>query len=103
MELPLTDSGMGDGMILHDELHFHHGHMGQLPSMPEEGGDGDDIMMGLEEDGLGMGMGMKGSLSPDSMEGERDGELDWLEERGRMRGVRGLKAEVQSEDSLLGM
>jgi len=24
--------------------------------MPEEGGDGEDIMMGLEEDGLGMGM-----------------------------------------------
>ena len=103
MEPPLTDPGTGDGMILHDELHFHHGHMGRLPSMPEEGGDGDDIMMGLEEDGLGMGMGMKGSLSPDSTEGERDGELDRLEERGRTRGVRGLKAEVQSDDSLLGM
>ena len=51
-------------MILHDELHHvHHGHLGRLLSMPEEGGDGDDLMMGLEEDGLGgmgMGMGMKG-------------------------------------------
>ena len=41
--------------------------------MPEEGGDGDDLMMGLEEEdglgGMGMGMGMKGSLSPDSTEG----------------------------------
>jgi len=46
---------------------------------------------------------MKGCLSPDSMEGERDGEVDQLEERGRTRGVRGLKAEVQSDDSLLGM
>jgi len=71
--------------------------------MPEEGGDGDDLMMGLEEDGMGMGMGMKGSLSPDSTEGERDGELDRLEERGRTRGGRRLKAEVQSDDSLLGM
>ena len=69
----------------------------------EEDGDGNDLMMGLEEDGMGMGMGMKGSLSPDSMEGERDGELDRLEERGRMRGVMGLKVEVQSDDSLLGM
>jgi len=60
-------------------------------------------MMGLEEDGLGMGMGMKGCLSPDSTEGERDGELDRLEERRRTRGVMGLKAEVQSDDSLLGM
>jgi hypothetical protein len=110
MEPPLTDSSTGDGMILHDELHFHHhghGHMGRLPSMPEEGGgDGDDdLMMGLEE-GMGMGMGMKGSLSPDSAtEGEREGgEVERLvEERGRTRGVRGLKAEVQSDDSLLGM
>ena len=46
--------------------------------MPE-GGDGDDLM----------GMGMKGSLSPDSTEGERDGEVDRLEESGR--GVRGLE------------
>ena len=66
MEPPLTDSAgtAGDGsMILHDELHhFHHGHLGRLPSMPEEGGDGDDLMMGLEEeDGLGgKGMGMRG-------------------------------------------
>ena len=77
--------------------------------MPEEGGDGDDLMIGLEEEdglggmGMGMGMGMKGSLSPDSTEGEREGEVDRLEERGRTRGVRGLKAEVQSDDSLLGM
>ena len=29
--------------------------------MPEEGGNGDDLMMGLEEDdGLVMGMGMRG-------------------------------------------
>ena len=77
MEPPLTDSAgtAGNGsMILHDELHhFHHGHLGRLPSMPEEGGDGDDLMMGLEEEdglgGMGMGMGMKGSLSPDSTEG----------------------------------
>jgi len=54
--------------------------------MLEEGEDRDDIMVGLEEDRLGMGMGMKGSLSPDSTEGERDGELDQLEERGRTRG-----------------
>ena len=74
--------------------------------MPEEGGDGDDLMMGLEEEdrlGMGMGMGTKESLSPDSTEGEREGEADRLEERGRTRGVRGLKAEVQSDDSLLGM
>ncbi|EDR06938.1 uncharacterized protein LACBIDRAFT_294581 [Laccaria bicolor S238N-H82] len=115
MEPPLSDStptagGDGSNMILHDELHhFHHGHghMGRLPSMPEEGGDdGDDLMMGLEDDmGLGgMGMG-KGSLSPDSMEGEREeqGGEGLVEERGRTRGVRGLKAEVQSDDSLLGM
>ena len=107
MEPPLTDSAgtAGDGsMILHDELHhFHHGHLGRLLSTPEDGGDGDDLMMGLEEeDGLS-GMGMKGSLSPDSTEGEREGEVDRLEERGRTRGVRGLKAEVQSDDSLLGM
>ena len=38
--------------------------------MPEEDGDGDDLMMGLEEeDRMGMGMGMKGSLSPDSRAG----------------------------------
>ncbi|EDR06952.1 uncharacterized protein LACBIDRAFT_328342 [Laccaria bicolor S238N-H82] len=113
MEPPLSDSagtagtaGDGSSMILHDELHhFHgHGHMGRLPSMPEEGGDdGDDLMMGLEDD-MGMGMGMKGSLSPDSTEGEKEGEGERLvEERGRTRGVRGLKAEVQSDDSLLGM
>ena len=73
--------------------------------MPEEGGDSDDLMMGLKkEDGLGgMGMGMKGSLSPDSTEGEREGEVDQLEGRGRTRGVRGSKVEVQSDDSLLGM
>ena len=71
--------------------------------MPEEGGDGDDLMMGLEEEDRLSGMGMKGSLSPDSTEGEREGEVDRLEERGRTRGVRGLKAEVQSDDSLLGM
>ena len=49
-------------MILQDELrHVHHGHMGRLLSMPEEGGNGDDVMMGLEEDdGLVMGMGMRG-------------------------------------------
>ena len=111
MEPPLPDSAgtAGDGsMILHDELHhLHHGHLGRLPSMPEEGGDGDDLMMGLEEEdglgGRGMGMGMKGSLSPASTEGEREGEVDRLEERGRTRGVRGLKAEVQSDDSFLGM
>ena len=49
-------------MILHGELgHVHHGHLGRLPSMPEEGGDGDDLIMGLEEDdGLVMGMGRRG-------------------------------------------
>ena len=70
MEPFLTDSAgtAGEGMIFHDELHhFHYGHMGRLPSTTEEGGDGDDLMMGLEEeDEMGMGMGMKGSLSPDS-------------------------------------
>ncbi|EDR06948.1 uncharacterized protein LACBIDRAFT_299352 [Laccaria bicolor S238N-H82] len=111
MEPLLSDSapaagGDGSNMILHDELHhFHHGHghMERLPSMPEEGGDdGDDLMMGLEDD---MGMGMKGSLSPDSTEGEREerGGEGLVEERGRTRGVRGLKAEVQSDDLLLGM
>ena len=49
-------------MILQDELrHVHHGHMGRLLSMPEEEGNGDDLMMGFEEDdGLVMGMGMRG-------------------------------------------
>ena len=51
-----------DGMILQDELRrVHHGHMGRLLSMLEEGGNGNDLMMGLEEDDrLVMGMDMRG-------------------------------------------
>ena len=61
MEPSLTDSP-GTETVLQDELrHVHHRHMGRLLSMPEEGGNGDDLMMGLEEDdGLVMGMGMRG-------------------------------------------
>ena len=72
--------------------------------MLEEGGDGNDLMMWLEEeDWLGMGMGVKGSLSPNSLEAEKEREVDRLEDRGRMRGVRGLNVEVQNDDLLLGM